>query len=164
MQLKKAQGRPPVSMDIRFHCKYTKDASSGCWQWTSAKDKDGYGLFESQKGKTLRAHRFSVEYHTATEIPKGVLVCHSCDNPSCVNPEHLFLGSPKDNTQDMIGKGRKVNSSGEANGAAKLTEGAVRKMRKWSQEGGSPKDLAITYGISLGHTLAVLNYKAWRHI
>jgi hypothetical protein len=86
-----------------------KKKPSGCWEWQGTMKKNGYGIFQDRtregSGKQLQAHRFSFEIFHG-EIPPGLLVCHHCDNPKCVNPEHLFLGTHKDNTQDMIRKGR----------------------------------------------------------
>ena len=83
------------------------DKSGACWEWTASKDKDGYGLFHFNR-KQVRAHRFAFGLDN---IPKGMAVCHTCDNPGCVNPDHLFLGTNLDNTQDMISKGRNTLTS-----------------------------------------------------
>ncbi len=76
-----------------------------CWEWIGHKDKNGYGRLTYAK-KDLRAHRFSYEIHNIESIPKGMSVLHSCDNPSCVNPDHLSIGTNYENTQDCIAKGR----------------------------------------------------------
>jgi hypothetical protein len=77
---------------------------TGCWEWRAAKTKKGYGLF-CVASKLIYAHRFSFEAYKG-EITTGLFVCHRCDNKSCVNPNHLFLGSAKDNSEDMVKKGR----------------------------------------------------------
>lgn len=80
------------------------DKSSDCWVWTASTIKDGYGQFRGPEGMVL-AHRFSYTLQNGV-IPDGFCVCHTCDNPPCVNPSHLFVGTQKTNTQDMMGKGR----------------------------------------------------------
>ncbi len=88
----------------KFNKSYVVDSKTGCWEWVKGKFTLGYGAI-SVNGKTMKAHRVSyiIKYG---EILDGRLVCHKCDNPSCVNPDHLFLGSTKDNTRDMMAKGR----------------------------------------------------------
>ncbi len=98
-----------VTMD-RFWNKVNK--TDTCWLWTASKFKNkGYGQF-GFNGKNTQAHRVAWTI-TYGEIPKGMYVCHSCDNQSCVRPEHLFLGTPKDNVQDCINKKRRANNTGK---------------------------------------------------
>jgi hypothetical protein len=81
-----------------------KGKPNKCWKWTGLKDKDGYGKW-SINYKSIRAHRYSYQIHKGN-IPKNQHICHSCDNPSCVNPTHLWTGTPNDNIQDKVKKGR----------------------------------------------------------
>lgn len=87
-----------------FWNKVNKGDENACWEWKASKTPLGYGRTTYQKRQSY-AHRMAYIY-TYSEIPDGLLVCHTCDNPACCNPKHLFLGSHKDNTQDMIKKGR----------------------------------------------------------
>lgn len=87
----------------RFWKKVDK-SESGCWIWTGALNGKGYGIMTIQ-GKHILAHRFSLILNNRNEIPTGLFVCHKCDNPKCVNPDHLFLGTARDNADDMYYKG-----------------------------------------------------------
>ena len=86
----------------RFYKKVSKQ-STGCWEWSASRDSKGYGYFKHDG--MIRAHRWSAKYIAELDV-EGNLVCHHCDNPCCVNPEHLFIGLDKDNVKDMISKGR----------------------------------------------------------
>lgn len=97
------QFRPLVD---RFSEKYVVDASTGCWKWAGSTVNGGYGMINAGRGAgNILAHRASYAIHVG-EIPDGMLVLHRCDNPSCVNPKHLFLGDHNDNMKDMARKGR----------------------------------------------------------
>jgi hypothetical protein len=99
---------------------YTDKTKSSCWLWIAGKTSDGYGTINFQN-KTMLAHRVSWQFYKG-EIPSKMLVCHKCDEPSCVNPEHLFLGTQADNMNDMKSKNRRKNiGCAEKNGRAKLT-------------------------------------------
>lgn len=108
-----------------FDANFSKEPS-GCWVWTRAKSA-GYGVFRAN-WKLIHAHRHSWELSNGP-IPKKMCVLHRCDNPSCVNPAHLFLGTMSDNTQDMIKKGRHKTQCAEVKIAAKLSRAEVLEIR-----------------------------------
>ena len=135
-----------VALEIRFWAKVHKTDS--CWLWTGGKLERGYGVIRAagQGSGIYLAHRLAYEWHYGP-IPHGLLVCHSCDNPSCVNPEHLFLGSNADNHWDMIRKKRTGLTR-----LAKLTDEQVADIRlRYRQGGTSYSRLAKEYGVSKGN-------------
>ena len=163
--------RPRVNPVVRFKRRYRVDSSTGCWNWVGYKDKDGYGSINDWKDgmKTdTRAHRFSWELYNG-DIPKGILVLHKCDNPRCVNPKHLFLGTQQDNMDDMRLKGRKVYTTppvhiGEDNPMAKLTCAIVLELRSCVKRGISIMQAATKMGIKYRTALDVVNRNTWKHV
>jgi len=151
-------GRPPIPLEKRFW-KFV-DKNSSCWNWKGAKDYDGYGFIKHKDGTQLRAHRVSYEIHFGT-FNKNLFVCHHCDNPSCVNPEHLFLGTNSDNQLDMYKKGLGPDLSGENNPASKLTLEEVNKIRADTR---THIKIATDYGISLGQISNIKRRKQWKKI
>ena len=126
------KGQKPKTAIEHFNSKIKKGCKNGCWEWTGAISQYGYGVFTDQSGdykKTWQAHRFSyhINVKDISEWEKE-LVCHSCDNRSCVNPEHLFLGTHQDNMDDMVAKGRK--SRGEDVHNSKLMVKEVIKIKR----------------------------------
>lgn len=137
---------------------------TGCWEWTSAKDPGGYGVFELDD-KTCGAHRVSFELFKGP-IPAGKLVMHTCDNRGCVRPSHLKPGTSLDNNRDMMAKGRyrlgvMPNRSGSANQNAKLTELDVRAIRSDTRP---RRIIAAEYGITPGHVRHIKVRIAWGHV
>ena len=141
------------------------DKSGDCWLWTKCKDTHGYGQLK-QAGKLLRAHRVSWTLSNGA-IPKGRYILHKCDAPACVRPEHLFLGTAKDNSDDMIAKNRdnhSLNVKGSAHGQARLSESQVLDMRQRHKGGEAIDSLAQRYRISYGHAWGIIRRKYWAHL
>lgn len=139
----------------------------GCWEWQGARHvkAGGYGTFGLDRRTMVRAHRMSYELAVGP-IPAGMLVLHRCDNPPCVRPSHLFLGTPKDNTADMDRKGRRRVGSrpGELNHHAKLTESQVVEIRRRYEAGEQAQALAVEFGVSSPLISYIGKRKAWRHV
>ena len=153
-----------VPLEIRLLRK-RKVVESGCWEWTGHIMKNGYGQI-GLMGKVLLVHRAS--YMTFIgDIPKGLLVCHKCDNPKCFNPEHLFIGSNNDNVQDMVKKGRQRSLKGESAGQAKLTSDEVDEIRRshiktyQGGRGSNTKELADKFNITESYVLQLVKLE-WR--
>ena len=153
----------PLTLDWLW-AKVTKTDS--CWLWHAARLPTGYG-FAKRLRKTLYAHRISWELHYGP-IPNGHLVRHFvCDNPPCVRPDHLRLGTQRDNIRDMIGKRRGVqpDNSGVRHGNAKLTDASVRAIRtEYSAGDISQTELGKRYGVSQFAISRVVIGKGWTHV
>jgi len=130
-----------------------------CWLWLGAKTRAGYGRFGRQKG--YHAHRRSYELHKGP-IPEGLLVCHTCDNPPCVNPDHLFLGTSADNSQDMARKGRGMQ--GEKARTAVLTKEDVLAIKGMLDAGVVHRSIASKYGVERSTITAISRGKNWKHV
>jgi hypothetical protein len=141
----------------RFERKF--QVTPGCWQWIAGTQKPGYGRFRYLTD-SQQAHRVSYLLYVG-EIPEGLHVLHKCDNPQCVNPDHLFLGTQADNNADKISKGRSIGPRGEACHMAKLTnEQAVFARTDPRSTTEVAKELGVSY-------LAVWNIRkrnTWRHV
>ena len=146
----------------RFWAKVSK--SDTCWLWTAAVDSAGYGRFRtSENGKLDGAHRVAFMLCKG-DIPKGLLVCHSCDVKLCVNPDHLFLGTDKDNAYDYYRKyGHPTN--GERNGMVKLTRSKVVAIRAlMSSKKFKAKHIADVFGINRDYVYTIARGLHWKHI
>lgn len=131
------------------------DQSGECWLWKGGLSDWGYGRVRLIKGN-FSAHRLAYML-THGEIPAGMYICHSCDNPACVRPEHLFAGTPAQNTQDMINKGRLRT--------AKLTSEQVLEIRRRYATGYvSTVELAKEYGIGITTVAHIIHRRTWRHV
>lgn len=137
------------------------ERAEGCWQWKGAKKATGYGNFYLG-GKVIGAHCASFRLLVG-DIPAGMYVCHTCDTPSCVNPDHLFLGTPAENQADMARKGRAVGMrlGGEHHPMAKLTTAQVNEIRARRAAGEKLKDLARSFGVSESNVSVVTNCRSW---
>lgn len=102
-----------IPLSVRFDMYSVRVPWTGCWIWTGAINGGGYGSM-CYRGRRDGAHRFSWEYHNGQSIPEGMRVLHKCDMPSCVNPEHLFLGTQSDNQIDAQTKGRRYKQPADA--------------------------------------------------
>jgi hypothetical protein len=128
-----------------------------CWEWQAAKSARGYG-FVKYHGSQRYAHRLAYETFVGP-IPDGMCVCHHCDNPSCVKPSHLFLGTHADNRADCVAKGR--HGRGERNGRAKLGESDVAEIRRRLTRGELQQCLADEYGMSNQQISNISTGRAW---
>jgi hypothetical protein len=144
----------------RFWQKVEK--TDGCWNWTAGTSEKGYGLF-SVNNRNQRAHR--VSYAMANgPIPDGMQVLHDCDNPRCVNPKHLFLGTNADNMADKVAKGRQAHfcpGRGESAPNARLTESQVLAIRASS---GTHREVAEKFGMSRKQIEDIRARRSWMHI
>lgn len=142
----------------KFHERYEKNLD-GCWIWTGSKSVNGYGRFHVDN-KEVKAHRYAYEYFKGSVGEN--YVCHTCDNPSCVNPDHLFLGEPKDNSADMVRKGRSLRN--EKNPNSKLKESDVKKILQLYSEGMDIESIKIVFGISNVMVRNIIKGKNWKEV
>lgn len=145
----------------RFEDSSIPEPNSGCFLWIGRLSYDGYGKFRAN-GKTLRAHRVAWELYRGV-IPPGLLVCHKCDVPSCVNPNHLWLGTDLDNSRDMMTKGRWRPPAHMPQGK-KLSVAALIEIRLLAQSGDSQTNIARRYGVCQSMISRVLNNTRRRHV
>ena len=152
------------SQDIidRFFKKVEKlETGLKCWEWTACLNH-GYGR-PTIEGEQIYAHRFSFQYHNNRLINEGMSILHSCDNPKCVNPDHLSEGTHADNMADMKNKGRQHR--GEASPMSMLTNDIVLEIRaKYAKGDTTHRKLAEEYGISHTTVRYIINRKMWHHI
>lgn len=139
--------------------KYISKKENGCWLWIGAKHRQGYGNI-GIKGKAQLVHRVIWEMENG-HIPEGMKVCHKCDITSCCNPDHLFLGSQKDNMKDCRIKGRKTCNV-QATRRAKLTFKQVQEIKKLREEGMTRKELELKYNVSQTCIAKILTGTSWK--
>jgi hypothetical protein len=144
----------------RLLAKTKINSETGCWEWTAAKHRTGYGAIRIN-GIQSGAHRASYELFCGP-IPDELHVCHRCDNKACVNPEHLFLGTAADNMADKVAKGRQLRLRGTESGRAKLTDSDVIAIR--AADGITQRKLAAQYFVSQKLICDIRSGKLWKHI
>lgn len=155
----KAMPHPTRPPEERFWEKVTK--TDTCWVWNAATNRGGYGQFRSGSEIGILAHRFSWSIHFGG-IPNGLFVCHKCDNPPCVNPDHLFLGTHDDNIADAASKKRMAH--GENSGPAKLRDYDVMKMREIRESGATYAEIATRFGVSPNTAKSAILGLTWKHL
>ena len=160
---------------VRFLSK-TTPTEGGCLLWEGGRTVGGYGNFWLN-GRNVLAHRFSYTTSNNTDIPKGMQVCHTCDNPACVRAAHLFLGTPADNIRDKVLKDRcskgdkhyartspELLARGSRNGNSKLHDKDVLDIRNKYKQGRSIRSLAREYSVSQNCAQCIIWETTWRHL
>lgn len=153
-------GKRGLSTEERFWTKVKKGASDECWEWGACRNDTNYGIFRLN-GKNIFAHRLALILVNRLPDPK-LAVLHKCDNPPCVNPDHLWAGTQIDNIVDMNRKLR--GNQGERHGLRKLTNEEVLKMRELYAGGMKIKDIAALLSRRPAHVCRVVNRRSWTHI
>lgn len=159
------RGRPPKPPKDRFLSKVAiPDDPDACWEWLASKKRGGYGQFGLVNGKMVGTNRYAYELFRGP-VPEDLQVLHTCDNPGCVNPRHLFLGTGLDNMQDRDRKGRHVPCPGEKHGQHKLTEAQVREIRsRYVPRVVTLKMLAAEYDVCESEISQLVRRKIWTHL
>lgn len=170
--------RSRLTAEQRFWL-YVPRSTDGCWEWMGPKNTSGYGVLAAG-GVRQMAHRFSYELHYGPVLP-GLFVCHHCDNPPCVRPDHLFAGTPADNSRDAARKGRngmqrypdrsaldvvrlRPRCRGERNSQSRLQEADVREIRRLRAEGLTRREVGARFGIASATVKDITTGRRWSHV
>jgi hypothetical protein len=146
----------------RFNSKWQEDKATGCWVWTASRTSKGYGQIKIPKTRRqIPAHRLSYLIHRGP-IPLKKCVLHKCDNPPCVNPDHLFVGTKMDNALDMVSKMR--HCYGERQGGHKLTEAEVLDIHRLIKMGMKQKEIARMFSIGEMQISRIKSGARWKHV
>lgn len=145
---------------IKYYEKYVVK-QNGCWDWNGIIEHTGYGKLGIRP--PIKAHRASWLIHKG-EIPKGLIVCHTCDNRKCTNPDHLWLGTHKENTQDKISKGRSNLAKGSDLKVSKLNEEQVKEIKILLKNRLTCSEIARYYGVERKVVSRIKNGETWKHI
>ncbi|MFF6903484.1 HNH endonuclease [Streptomyces hydrogenans] len=154
---------PKKTLADRFWAKVDRRSPGECWPWTAAVNTCGYGVMRPEgrrTGPTVKAHRVSLML-TGVDI-EGMVIRHSCDNPPCVNPAHLSVGTKADNSADMVSRDR--HARGSRSGTSKLTDAEIVEIRQRAAGGELHRVLAANYGVSRSTITQIVNNKTWRHL
>lgn len=151
----------PPTVEERFWSHV--DRSGSCWLWTGKRNKQGYGWFSETHSRGIQSHRFAFRLKHGYLTP-GRHVCHRCDTPACVNPDHLFEGTAQENIRDSWDKGRR-SQAGERNAYHKLTDIQVVAIRRRYAAGGVyQRELADEYGVHRVLISLIVRGKVWQHV
>lgn len=171
--------RKLIPISIRFWSKVDHRSPAECWPWIASKNNCGYGqiTLKQANGRWVRASAHKLSYElTHGPVPNGLCVLHYCDNPACVNPSHLWLGTMRDNNDDCMKKGRhkysknpprcppSLKARGSRHGIAKLTESAVLDIRAKLAKGATMRSICKETGMSMSSIADVRDRVTWRHI
>lgn len=164
-QPRSTRGRARTNLSGRFWSKVDKRGADECWPWRGSLGRQGYGVLGATMGHgVLRAHRVAYELHFGP-VPTGLVVCHHCDNPPCVNPAHLFAGTRGDNNRDRSSKCRgresRPENRGELSPNAKLSFADVVAIRAAVAAGETQQSVADRWDIRQGHVSRIVRRTSW---
>lgn len=142
--------------------KQVRPTKNGCLEFFGCLNHDGYGRI-NKNGRLVYVHR-EIFREFVEEIPEGMCVCHTCDNPCCINTNHLFLGTHKQNMEDKARKGRVTNTIGSLNPSAKLKETDIPNIRRRIYDGDTCYSIAREYGVTGEAILAIKHNRIWKHV
>lgn len=155
-------GRRPADPREVFYRHVTPGATHECWEWTGLRDRNGYGRYGVRSLPKLHLAHRAAWYLFREGMTANTEVCHHCDNPSCVNPNHLFLGTRGDNARDMVEKGRSNRGTKHPN--HKLTDEHVAEIKGRLAAGGSQASLARQFGVAQSTVSRINSGDLWGHI
>lgn len=167
-RMSKHNGPHPKHPSERFWSKVRKLGPDECWEWVGARHPEGYGylyagpLYENRV-RWVKSHRLSWEIHNG-QIPDGLSVLHHCDNPPCVNPSHLYVGTQAQNVHDRTVRNRGRNQDGSVNSNAKLTEADVVAIIAMLKTGRSQAAVAEMFGVKQPQISRIARRESWRHL
>lgn len=143
----------------------TAPTARGCHEWTGPMHSNGYGwAWDSDRKRMVYAHRLAFEIAHGATLGRWDIVRHACDNPACVNVDHLSVGTQADNMRDKAERGRAAAIRGESNRSARLTAPIVRDIRVRVAAGETHRAVALRYGVSQPAVTAIVKRRAWRHV